>query len=776
MSTAENPTLLIQDLLRALYKKKWMIFGCIVLAVSVGGVLCLVLPKSYRSSTLILVEDQKIPEQYVKGTIGGTIEERLLMIQQQVMSRSLLSRIIEEFGLYKDEIKREGMDTTIENMRKQIKVDTVGTTGRQGKTVEAFTISFAHEKPAMAQKVTEKLAGQFIEENLKVREQLVTGAADFLDQELRGANQRLQEKEAAISEFKAAHIGELPQQLEANLRTLDRLASERNASAEAVALLTDRLRAADKTIAEYNSSGAMGLDGPVPQRVLDPRIARLKELERNETALASEYKSTYPDLISVRREIDSLKKELSGKASEGEPAKEGGVDKSKMYDPYLQGLVKQRNDVRSELAAANEHLQRISRQMKELETKVEQAPAREQELLVLLRDYENMQKNYQALLAKQLDAKVAQNLERRQQGEQFRVIDPANYPDKPDSPNVMRIMLVSLAAGCGIGIGGVLLVEQAKPVFRRAEEVEALLGLHVLGAIPDFSLVYGMPRVPQIGVSTQDSESGERPVSGGKTPSKFKGLWDRVRRQANEPALRAGVPDEMNWITRLCPTSMVAEQYRVVATRVSLLGLERKSTVVVVTSAVKGEGKTTTAVNLAYALARDLGKLTLLIDADLKAPKVHTYAGISNEVGLLDLLKRRDELDDRMTRYTHRVNESPLWVMPTGGGDAPTAELVDVQRIARLLTDLRTRFEYIVIDAPPVLPLADMNILAQMADVLSVVVRAEQTPQPIVTKALSMLKPTSQVGVILNGMAGNCLPSYYYPYNQMKSNVKMIGV
>lgn len=777
MNTAENPTLLIQDLLRGLFKKKWVILGCIALALAIGGVLCLVLPKSYRSSTLILVEDQKIPEQYVKGTIGGTIEERLLMIQQQVMSRSLLSRIIEEFGLYKDEIKREGMDTTIETMRKQIKVDTVGTTGRQGKTVEAFTISFAHEKPALAQKVTEKLAGQFIEENLKVREQLVTGAADFLDQELRASNQRLQEKEQAISEFKAAHIGELPQQLDANLRTLDRLAGERNASGEAVALLTERLRAAEKGIADYNSSGAMSLDGAgVPQRAMDPRIARLKELERSETALASDYKETYPDLISVRREIDSLKRELAGKSGEGEPGKEAGADKGKIFDPYLQGLIKQRNDLRSEWAAAGEHHQRITRQMKELEAKVEQAPAREQELLILLRDYENMQKNYQALLAKQLDAKVAQNLERRQQGEQFRVIDPANYPDKPDSPNVMRIMLVSLAAGCGLGIGGVLLVEQSKPVFRRAEEVESLLGLHVLGAIPNFSLAYGIPKVRQIGTSATRAAGTEAAQPDERTSSKFKGWWARVRGQVNEAPATAGLPDDMNWITRVCPTSMVAEQYRVVATRVSLLGLERKSTVVVVTSAVKGEGKTTTAVNLAYALARDLGKLTLLIDADLKAPKVHAYAGVSNEVGLLDLLKRRDDLDDHVARYTHRINESPLWVMPTGGGDMPSMELVDVQRIAHLLTDLRTRFEYIVIDAPPVLPLADMNILAQMADVLSVVIRADQTPQPIVNKALAMLKPTSQVGAILNGLAENSLPSYYYPYTQMKHSVKMIGV
>lgn len=425
MSNAVTQQHMVQDLLRAFWKRKFFIGGSIVLALSIGAVACFVLPKSYRSSTLILVEDQKIPEQYVKGTFGGSIEERLTMIQQQVMSRSLLSRIIEELGLYKDAIKSDGMDSTIETMRKAIKVDTVGTTGRQGKSVEAFTISFAHESATMAMKVTARLAAQFIEENLKSREQLVTGAAEFLDQELRGASARLEAKEQAISEFKSAHVGELPQQMEANLRTLDRLAMDRNASAEAVASLAERLRAAEKSIADYNSSGVMGGDGNNPQRVTDPVLTRLKELERNESALSSEYKDSYPDLVMVRREIETLKREMEGKATESQAGTEPSAGNRRVFDPYLQGLIKQRNDVRNELTAASDRYQRLLKQIKELETKVEQTPAREQELLILIRDYENLQKNYQALLAKQLDAKVAQNLERRQQGEQFRVIDPA---------------------------------------------------------------------------------------------------------------------------------------------------------------------------------------------------------------------------------------------------------------------------------------------------------------------------------------------------------------
>src|SRR5207245_5879078 len=174
------------------------------------------------SNTLILVEDQKIPEDYVKAIVGGRIEERLTMIQQQVMSRTLLSRVMEEFKLYQSEVRRYGLETVIEEMRKNVKVETVGTTGARGKSVEAFSISFAHEDPMTAMKVTAKLTSQFIEENLKVREQLVEGASEFLEQELRLAKDRLEQQEQLISGFKTKYMGELPQQTDTNLHALDR--------------------------------------------------------------------------------------------------------------------------------------------------------------------------------------------------------------------------------------------------------------------------------------------------------------------------------------------------------------------------------------------------------------------------------------------------------------------------------------------------------------------------------------------------------------------------
>ena len=163
MTTNAASTLTPRDYWEIAVRRKWLIVAAIVVSLGISLTLCLVLPKSYRSSTLILVENQKIPEDYVKATVGGSIEERLTMIQQQVMSRTLLGRVIEEFKLYEDKVRKDGLETVIEDMRKNIKVQTVGTAGARGKSVEAFSISFAHENPLTAMKVTAKLSSQFIE-------------------------------------------------------------------------------------------------------------------------------------------------------------------------------------------------------------------------------------------------------------------------------------------------------------------------------------------------------------------------------------------------------------------------------------------------------------------------------------------------------------------------------------------------------------------------------------------------------------------------------------
>ena len=753
-------TLTPQDYWDIAVRRKWLVLGSLVVALSVSWTLCLVLPKSYRSSTLILVENQKIPERYVQGMVEGSVQERLSLIQQQVMSRTLLSGVIEEFKLYPEEVRQQPLEAVIETMRKQIKVDIKG--GGQAR-VEAFLISFAHEDPMIARNVTTKLASQFIEENLKIREQFVEGAADFLDHELAMAKTELERQEQQISEFKQKYMGQLPGQLEANLRALDRLQSESVTGQELLNTLHERLALLEKAISQYKTTGMTvpGLAAGSEQRTSDTLLTRLKELERSLGALSAEYKDSYPDVIHMKQEIEQVKAQLAERQelTQEDKAKAVGAESTSArrgLDPYLDGLVKQRDEIGLEIRTLKERHRRIMAQMKEYENRVETAPAREQELTLLVRDYDNTQKNYQSLLDKRLNARVAENLEKRQKGEQFRVLDPANLPGTPEKPDRLRIMLVGLMLGCGVGYGGALAFEFLNPSFRRPEDAEEALGCPVLAAIPDFRLGYakGME-----GKSAGTSESGQK-ARGGLL--RLKGKLGHGKSREDRRAARS-FPRELTLVTKWSPLSVVAEQFRVAATRLASMRTEPGCTVVVMTSAVKGEGKSSTTANLGYVLAQDLGKMTVLIDGDLKNPTLHSYIEVPVEPGLTDLLCGHRG-DRSLEHYLQRVGDLPLWILPTGRKLDKALELSKIQNLSVIISELRNKFEYIIVDAPPILPLADMNVLVGMADVLAMVVRAGATPRDVVKKALKTLRPAGQIGIMLNGLWMDSVPYYLRDY------------
>ena len=218
---------------------------------------------------------------------------------------------------------------------------------------------------------------------------------------------------------------------------------------------------------------------------------------------------------------------------------------------------------------------------------------------------------------------------------------------------------------------------------------------------------------------------------------------------------------------------MVTEQFRVAATRLTLMQGNRGSTVIIVTSAVKGEGKSAVAVNLGYVLARDLGKSTLIIDADLKRPVVHGYMGTTLAPGLQDLLAGEQSIDACL----HSQGELPLWVMPSGTPADQTIELSKINRLNEIIGQLRGRFDYIILDAPPILPLADMHVLSGMADIVALVIRAGITRQALVQKGLATLKSLTAPCIVLNGLEAEVVPYYMqegYDYFSQKKELPRV--
>lgn len=787
-----------RDLCDIAIRRKWLILGTIVVCTGLAYALCVVLPKSYRSTTVIIVENQKIPENYVSAVVGGTISERLTLIKQQVLSRTVLHRVIEDFKLMPPGRSGEAdKEELIDALRKNIIVETKGAPG--STRIDSFSISFAHSEPQTAMLVTANLANQFIEENLKTRELLVEGTTEFLDQEMDRAKRSLEEQEHAMAQFKRKHMGELPGQTEANLQTLNRLQRDLTSVNEAIQNRVDRRAAIQKMINVYETMGVALIEssrenlvahthesrnlGRTPTTTSarvggsgDPLAVRLRELERQLTSLTAEYKDTYPDIIQLKQEIAQVKARLAERFGQAEPETKDEADTARTpsekklaiapaaVDPYLHELKRERDENDVGLVGYREQQRRLIDQIREYQGRVERAPEREQELIVLQRDYENTKKNYQTLLDKQLNARVSENLEKRQKAEKFRILDPANLPTRPESPDPVKIMVAGFVLGCGLGYGAAFGLEFMAGVIRRPEEAESLFGLPVLATIPNFELAYDAGFSPALlgpsatsatemrkggGVTTRSATQRKSSPSADQKVLGFpwrKGSLQSAYRLGND-AVSDSIRWDLNMVAKWRPSSMVAEQFRVAATRLVLSSASQKSTVIVVTSALKGEGKSSTASNLAYVLAQDLGKQTLLIDCDFKRPMLHAYTGIPSKPGLVEAIYGDEPLENCL----HRSGEIPLWVLPSGRRDHRLVDLTKIPQISGILTELRSRFEFIILDAPPILPLADMNLLASMADMLLLVVRAGVTHHELVQRSLKTLKPLSRAGVILTG-------------------------
>lgn len=465
----------IWDYIEILYKRIWYIIIPFTVSVGVAIALCYFLPKSYRSSTMILVEQQKVPENYVKSSVSSSIEDRLGTIREQLLSRTLLQKVIDEFKLYRKEAIDKAPEEIIEMMRKQIEIKVE----KGKKNIGAFSISYEGEDPYSVMQVTNKLTSLFIEENLKSREEFVMGTTSFLDNELEGIKAELQKQEASLQEFKKRYMGALPEQMTANLQTLTRLQADMQATTDALA------RAEERKSAFLAGKGTMVVRDNII--IADPENTRLTQMEREFADLKSRFTDKHPEVIQKKNEINELKRNIMAANAEREQHPSGRSSRP-VLSPAEVALQNQFEEINLEIGRLKARQKALEMQTAEYQARVENTPAREQQMLAIQRDYENTKGHYQSLLDKKLNARISENLEKRQQGEQFRIMDPANLPIKPYKPDQKKIILFGLLGGLAAGIGLAYLREMVDTSFARPEELEEAFQLPVLAAIPNISI------------------------------------------------------------------------------------------------------------------------------------------------------------------------------------------------------------------------------------------------------------------------------------------------
>ena len=465
-------------------RRRWFVIIPFFLALIAGIYLAVALPKKYQAETLILIEPQRVPDNYVQAIVSSDLESRIATIKEMILSRTNLLKVIDNFNIFTGPKYADMfLDEKIEIMRKRTTVDIVSDRGR---TANAFKIAFEGEEPRNVMQVVNAMATLVIDQNLKVRESQATGTVEFLEQERIKMRRRLEEVEAALKDFRETHMGELPDQLASNLMVLERLQQQLSDKQKSLRDEKNRLSSLENQIQFAREQAAMTVTPPPAAENKEPTT--LEGLKKQLADYKIRYTPQHPDVIRLQRKIEELEKESpplsanSGDGSSSQPA--GGVGLPVTGRGVEAGLITQRNSAAREIAAIREELEALLDQVAVYQRRVEDTPKLEQELLSLKRDYDNTQKTYDSLLARKQEAEVAANMERQQKGEQFRILDPARLPDKPQSPDMRKLFLICVMAGLGLGGGLIFLLEFLDKSVKKLESVPKKLGIPLLVAVP----------------------------------------------------------------------------------------------------------------------------------------------------------------------------------------------------------------------------------------------------------------------------------------------------
>jgi len=497
----------IENYLKIGLRRKWYIIIAFTLCVIISFGVYTFLPKEYKANTVILVRAQKVPESYVRSTLSEPVSDRLNTISQEILSRTRLEKIIKEFNLYSEKINKLKMEEIVEIMRTKVDVKV--------HRANAFLISFEGKEPKTVMDVTNKLASMFIEENLKSRESRAEGTSHFINRELQAVELSLKKKDETLRRYKEKNMGQLPQQLDANLRLLERSQEQYRTTSENLRAAEDRLvllqgqieKGLDERSERRRSAATPSAKRSIVQRESgfeDPSVTQLNALKKDLADAEAKYTGNHPDVADLKRKIADLvskaKKQeeererrlKDSKESPGKMVADSNLDVvSPESDFAAEGLIfqykAQLTDTEAEVRRLRGELVSLRGEIALYQKRIEDTPKREQDMLNLTRDYDLLRTQYQSLTDKKYQAQMAENLERKQQSEQFEVLDHASLPEKPFKPNLYAILGMGALFGLGIGLGLTWFRESMDRSFYEVSDVESYLKLPVVATILDLN-------------------------------------------------------------------------------------------------------------------------------------------------------------------------------------------------------------------------------------------------------------------------------------------------
>jgi succinoglycan biosynthesis transport protein ExoP len=553
----------------------------------------------------------------------------------------------------------------------------------------AFQLIYDTGDPHDAMNVTNTLAQLFVAQASAKREQKTSEAATVIDQQLDDLKQRLEVRSREIHDYKTKAVDALPDHIDDTIHSIDATRDQLRDRETKVAEEEARKASIERELHDLEAKGV--LDQPLIQEKT-PDETKLSDLKFQLAELETKYTSQHPNVIATKRQIEDLQQAIASQP------KKPRSEPSPTYLRYTQ-LKSELEAIDRRVTAYRNDQSQLRAQLDNFSARLRATPQNEKVIEDMNRELKVGEMQFHALLDKQLDNKLAKGIEASDAGVAFTVVEPAGLPKEPYSPQRARLVLLGIAAGLGFGLALAFVLEQNDTTFGNLDEFQAFTTFPVAGVVPRIA-------------SLQKKRKTQTPL-----------------------------------VTVDDPSSVAAEQYRILAMKVQQQCDAMHAKAVMITSAAGSEGKSLTAINLAIALAATTEGRVLLIDADMRKPRIAEYLKLTvpADKGFHNLLVHSDGTIDR---YITRFND--LYVVPGGVAQANPVAALSAPKARFIFEQFKKQFAYIIVDTPPVLPIADSQILSGLTDKVLVVVRARQTPRELFQHAVEGFDAVNLMGAVLN--------------------------
>jgi polysaccharide chain length determinant protein (PEP-CTERM system associated) len=459
----------------SILKRRWelaLITFILILLATIA--LALLLPVTYQSTGIILVESPRIPSVLVQETVTSKAGERIEVIRQRVMTRDNLFRIIKKFNLYPDDVESSTTSDLIDDMRESILVELIESVNKdqdEDKIAISFRVGFEYAKPEITHKVANELVTLFLDENVKARNERAVETTEFLTQELNRLKTELEAVENKVAAYKQVHSNTLPEHLDMRMGMIERADADIKEVDRDTKAAQEELRYLDVELTSAQSATKNAV-GAISE--LDKAKA---ELER----VMVLYKETHPTIRALKRKVETLEKSLVT-TGEAKPPKNDIAT-----DLVISKIQSQIEAAKARLNSLADQKRSLQLKISQLQGQVMQSPQVERGLFTLMRDYENAKAKYEEVKSKQVNAKIAENLESENKAERFSLLEPPIFPDKPSKPDRKKIMALGIIAALGGAIVLAMLFESLDKRVRGVESLTSLINMRPLVIIPYIS-------------------------------------------------------------------------------------------------------------------------------------------------------------------------------------------------------------------------------------------------------------------------------------------------